>query len=406
MAGIEKIFGKVQGKIDGQLIKLKKKAQEEGKKKILKVRDKLPSEEQMKQKLKQKACTPANKSKMEAIYKKLKKFLEGLKNAINKALKLLGFLKGLIDFIGKLLKIILVILGILLVILIVLSILIFVAKIVVKFLGGTFTGGAIDFLSRAIVKAEAFRDKWMGHIIKAKKWCMEKFKKYIKPIIDIIAKAILAVTGILTFINFLLSILEMLYLMTLQQCAVEDQKLGADTNTQDGGLDGEGNKENQATAALALINASSPEEIIARMAQTGNDEYIHYIRNANFETIGYERFNAALNLDDTSNKSWPGGNAGPSKTEDRDLGNYRAGDTKVIPPSESDMENTIKSIEDIEKEGNQIKSKNTKIEKIHKSKKKIITPETTGAPTVTVEGREKPNIVIQPQQNTKNTGFS
>ena len=378
MAGVEKVLGFVQGKIDGQLIKLKKKAKEEGKKKILKLRDKLPSEEQLKQKLKQKSCSPGNRSKMEKIYKKLKKFLEGLKNAINKALKLLGFLKGLIDMIGKLLKIILTILGILLVILTVLSILIFVAKIVVKFLGGTFTGGLIDFLSRAIVKAEAFRDKWKGHITKAKKWCQEKFKKYIKPIISVLAKAILAVTGILGFINFLLSILEMLYVMTLQKCALEDQKLGADTNTQDGGLDGEGNGANQATAALALINASTPEEIIGRMAQMGNTEYIHYIRNANFETIGYERFNAVLNPDDTSNQPWPSPASGPSKSNTRDkagdLGIYREGDTRILPPVESNMESIIKDIEDVEKEGNHIKAKNTRPGKLKSTKSSKRTP--------------------------------
>tara|TARA_R110000823_G_scaffold78871_1_gene179790 strand:- start:151 stop:1326 length:1176 start_codon:yes stop_codon:yes gene_type:complete len=372
MAGVEKILGFVQGKIDGQLIKISKKAKEEGKKKILKLRDKLPSEEQLKQKLKQTSCNPGNRSKMERIYKKMKKFLEGLKNAINKALKLLGFLKGLIDMIGKLLKIILVILGILLVILIVLSILIVVAKIVVKFLGGTFTGGLIDFLSRAIVKAESFRDKWMGHIKVAKKWCQDKFKKYIRPIIDVLAKAILAVTGILGFINFLLSILEMLYVMTLQKCALEDQKLGADTNTQDGGLDGDGNGSNQAIAALALINASSPEEIIGRIAQTGNDEFIHYIRNANFETIGYERFNAVFDSDDTSNKPWPLKGSGPSKSNavDKagDLGIYRDGDEKVIPPSDSTMGNIIADIRDIEKEGNHEKASKVRPGKIKNTK--------------------------------------
>ncbi len=377
MAGVEKVLGFVQGKIDGQLIKLKKKAKEEGKKKILKLRDKLPSEEQLKQKLKQKSCSPANRSKMERIYKKLKKFLEGLKNAINRALKLLGFLKGLIDMIGKLLKIILTILGILLAILIVLSILIFVAKIVVKFLGGTFTGGLIDFLSRAIVKAEAFRDKWKGHIKVAKKWCQDKFKKYIRPIIDVLTKAILAVTGILGVINFLLSILEMLYVMTLQKCAIEDNKLGADTNTQDGGLgnEGEGTGANQANAALALINASTPEEIIAQLAQTGDQEYIHYIKNANFETIGYERFNASLAMrDTTSNKPWPSSDSGPSKGKARDkagdLGLYRDGDERVIPPSETNMESIIDDIRDIEDEGNYVKAKNTKTESVTSKRKK------------------------------------
>ncbi len=376
MAGVEKVLGFVQGKIDGQLIKLKKKAKEEGKKKILKLRDKLPSEEQLKQKLKQKSCSPGNRSKMERIYKKMKRFLEGLKNAINRALKLLGFLKGLIDMIGKLLKIILTILGILLAILIVLSILIFVAKIVVKFLGGTFTGGLIDFLSRAIVKAEAFRDKWKGHIKVAKKWCQDKFKKYIKPIIDVLTKAILAVTGILGIINFLLSILEMLYVMTLQKCAIEENKLGADTNTQDGGTDGEGTGANQANAALALINASTPEEIIGRLAQTGNQEYIHYIRNANFETIGYERFNAALppSQDLTSNKPWPSSASGPSKSTARDkagdLGLYRDGDERVIPPSETNMESIIDDIRDIEDEGNYVKAKNTRPEDITSKRKK------------------------------------
>ena len=393
MAGVEKVLGFVQGKIDGSLIKLKKKAKEEGKKKILKLRDKLPSEEQVKQKLKVKSCHPGSRSKMERIYKKMKRFLEGLKKAINKALKLLGFLKGLIDMIGKLLKIILVVLGILLVILIVLSILIVVAKIVVKFLGGTFTGGLIDFLSRAIVKAEAFRDKWKGHIQVAKKWCQDKFKKYIRPVIDMLAKAILAVTGILGFINFLLSILEMLYVMTLQKCALEDQKLGADTNTQDGGLgDGDGNK---ATAALALINASSPEEIIGRLAQTGNEEYIHYIRNANFETIGYERFNAVLSPDDTSNKPWPTPDSGPSKSNavDKagDLGIYRDGDERIIPPSTSNMEDIVASIRDIEKEGNHIKAKDTKTKKLTKHFKPKITP-------------KKNRLTLDPKRQSKKRG--
>ena len=162
--------------------------------------------------------------------------------------------------------------------------------------------------------------------------------------------------------------------MTLQKCAIEENKLGADTNTQDGGTDGEGTGANQANAALALINASTPEEIIGRLAQTGNDEYIYYIRNANFETIGYERFNAVLSPDNTSNKPWPSSASGPSKSTARDkagdLGLYRDGDERVIPPSETNMESIIDDIRDIEDEGNYVKAKNTRPGDITSKRKK------------------------------------
>ena len=349
--GVEKLIGKAQGMINGKLIDIKRKAKIEGKKKILALRDKLPSEDQIKERLKHKGCKPGDKKKMEAKFKRIKKFLENMKKKLNGALKILGFLKGLIDFLGKILKIILAILAILLVLLIVLVILIVVAKIVVKFLGGTFTGGLIDFLSRAIVKAEALRDKWKPHLVLAKRWVKAQFNKYIKPVIKILGIAIAAVTALIAAINFLLSILELLFVMALQKCALEEEKSGDSTNTNDGDGSAEDNDIdlNAAKAAAGLIAASSPEEILAALAATGKEEYIHYITNANFQTIGYRRFYDVLGSADVdANKSWPKTNASKKSEGVVEDDMYRPGDVRITPPNEDNIGNIARDIENLE----------------------------------------------------------
>ena len=77
----------------------------------------------------------------------------------------------------------------------------------------------------------------------------------------------------------------------------------------------------------------------------------------------------------TSHQPWPSIETNPSKVTSKDkaedLGIYREGDTKVIPPSTSNMESIIQNITDIEKEGNQTKAKNTKIKKITKPPSKV-----------------------------------
>ena len=350
--GLEKIIHKITGKIDGTLGSIKGKVKGESKKKLLALKDKIPDENQLKQKLlgsvskaKEKMCEPATKSKLEKIYKKLKKFLEGLRSKINKALGLLGKLKGMLDFLGKLLKIIggvLIVIGILMT---VLNIVIKIAKIVVKFLGGTMTGGLIDFLSRKIVQAEAFRDKWKGYVKVAKNWVTEKFKKYIKPVLKILGIAIAAIVAVLGIINFLISVLEMLYLMTIQKCAVEEEKLGADVVNDGGEGETPQQRKQRAKAVAGLIEASSPEEIMMRLARTGKQEYIHYIRNANFETIGYKRFLDEIGGTDTSmNTPYPTPTESPDQQEMKGHVNLKPGDKEVLPPKESDFEDIVRDI--------------------------------------------------------------
>ena len=74
------------------------------------------------------------------------------------------------------------------------------------------------------------------------------------------------------------------------------------------GLLGAGTKGDQLAALHKMLQEGSPEEIISKMAlrRGGDDEYIRYIRNARFQTIGYERFNAAVNsLDTTRGVNYP-----------------------------------------------------------------------------------------------------
>ena len=93
---MNKILGKIKTKADGALFDIKEKAKTEGKKKIGKWKDKLPNQDQLKEKLGKYApdmCAPAKKKKLEAKYNKLKSFLNKAQASIGLAV---GALNGLL----------------------------------------------------------------------------------------------------------------------------------------------------------------------------------------------------------------------------------------------------------------------------------------------------------------------
>jgi hypothetical protein len=294
---------------------------------VQKYKDELISEDQIKEKLKFNGCKPGDKKRKERTYKKLKKLLNNIKGIMNKAKSKISALEKLAKFVQKLVEIILAIVTVLAAILVILKIVIKIAKLVLNFLGGTGTGGVIGKFIELMAKAEYKINKWAEHMKVAKTWVQNQLKK-LKPIFSIIAKVIAAIAAVLLTIGFLIQVLEMLYLKLIQSCALESgSSLGGGSDTEGGklpdGSTGGGRGDNALTgvgtagfdpnsqenlrALSMMLQNSSPEEILSRIAQTGNQEYIRYIRNANFETIGYERFNAVLmSTDELRGTIYPG----------------------------------------------------------------------------------------------------
>ena len=324
---MEAVIGKITTMLKSKLHGLKGKATEQGKRKVMKYKEKLPTQDQITEKLKSSGCSESDKKRLEAKYNKIKNLLNKIKGIVAGAAAACAGLAAILAMLNGLLKILDAIVKILNVILKILKIVIKIAKIVVKFLGGTGTGGLIDLLSRLIVKAEYTIGKWIQAVGRAKEFIKKMLKKYINPIAKALAKAAAALAALLGIIEGLLMILEMLYMFMLSKCAISggDNNSTADTNTNGNGTagDGSGNgngngngngsgglgngtKGDQLNALHGMLQNSSPEEIIARMALRRDDEYIRYIRNANFQTIGYERFDAAVSsLDSTQGVDYP-----------------------------------------------------------------------------------------------------
>jgi len=318
---MEAVLGKIATTIKSKLHGLKAKAREKGMQKIMQYKDKIPTEDQVMEKVKTTGCSPADKKRLEAKYNKLKNTLNKIKGILGKAAAGVAALSALLAMLNGLISILDAIISILNVILKVLKIVIKIAKIVVKFLGGTGTGGFIDLLSRLISKAEYNIKKWVQCVSRAKEFIKKMLKKYINPIAKLLAKIAAALAALLGLLEGIIGILEMLYMFALISCAQSSENnSGSDDNNKGDGTAGDGsggkgsgndqtglglnNISNDKGATLeklsGLLDIMSPEEILAKYVNTGDDEFIRYIRNANFETIGYERFNAALNSEDTT----------------------------------------------------------------------------------------------------------
>tara|TARA_B100001564_G_scaffold338786_1_gene330919 strand:+ start:373 stop:1422 length:1050 start_codon:yes stop_codon:yes gene_type:complete len=306
---MEAVLGKIQTLVKGQLGGLRSKVKSQGQKKVDKLKEKIPTQDQLMEKMKNKACDPNNKKRLEAKYNKLKNNLKKLQNIALKAAALVAGLAAALAALNALITILDVIITILNVIIKILNIVVKIVKIVVKFLGGTGTGGAIDVISRLIAKAEYNIKKWKNAIGRAKEFIKKMLKKYIRPLTKILAKIAAALAALAGLIAGAIAILEMIYMLIISQCAInQENSLSSDDQNTNSNLNDEsaqGNKLGQGTGInnkyagiAAMLEEKTPEEILGTLANSGNTEFIEYTQNANFETIGYKRFYEAL---DTSN---------------------------------------------------------------------------------------------------------
>ena len=104
--------------------------------------------------------------------------------------------------------------------------------------------------------------------IKTFKSSVDKWPAKLDPILNLINKAIAPLQKVIGAIGTLMNVLEQLYLFYLAQCNLPSNPVNADGSLNEGALD----------------------SVIDGLTQSGNNEIIEKIYNANFETIGYRRY--------------------------------------------------------------------------------------------------------------------
>tara|TARA_R110002167_G_scaffold231953_2_gene437137 strand:+ start:264 stop:1403 length:1140 start_codon:yes stop_codon:yes gene_type:complete len=207
----------------GVISKAKTKVKAEGKKQVMKVLEKLPSKDDIKEKLISGACSPKAQEKMKKIYNKIHGLISKLENILLKAQGKLQSIKAKIDkvvngVLPKLVKI----MGILALIILVVKIIVAISPAILVASSGLLASGIVIVkIANAIMKAQSIVAEYDGTI----KAITDQLKKYLKialKIIASIAAAILLVSPILKFVQKIKAFIEFLYLMYLSMCNTSD----------------------------------------------------------------------------------------------------------------------------------------------------------------------------------------
>ena len=253
---------------DKAIFDVKNKLKEEKDKGISKVKEQLPTQEEITSQVKSNVCSTETAGAIDKNFNRIKDKVNGIKGKLEEGIKKLQALKAklakITEWMGKIGDL-LILLG---KIILICDIIVKVLPKALNFLSGLAANGGIqkrisDLIDKAKSKVENFKNST---------------KSFEKAILSITAAAVIpgllidaaiaALQKIINFISSLMSILEQLYLGYLAQC-----NLPADPPiNSDGSLN------------LGLI--------IDGLEQNEKTEIIEKIYNANFETIGYRRYKA------------------------------------------------------------------------------------------------------------------
>ena len=253
---------------DKAIFDVENKLKEEKDKGISKVKEQLPTQEEITSQVKSNVCSTETASAIDKNFNNIKDKVNGIKGKLEEGIKKLQALKAklakITEWMEKIGKLFLALKSII-------SICETIIKVLPKalnFLSGLAANGGIqkrlsDLIDKAKSKVENFKNS------------TKSFEKAILSITAaaaipglLIDAAIAALQKIINFISSLMSVLEQLYLGYLAQC-----NLPADPPiNSDGSLN------------LGLI--------IDGLEQNEKTEIIEKIYNANFETIGYRRYKA------------------------------------------------------------------------------------------------------------------
>jgi len=253
---------------DKAIFDVKNKLKEEKDKGISKVKEQLPTQEEITSQVKSNVCSTETAGAIDKNFNNLKDKVNGIKGKLEEGIKKLQALKAKLDkiteWMGKIGDL-LILLGKIIIICEV------IAKVLPKalnfFSGLAANGFGIKKLSDLIDKAKSKIEN-MSKAIKSFAKAIENVSKMLAAPFLLIDAAIAALQIIINFISSLISISEQLYLGYLAAC-----NLPADPPiNSDGSLN------------LGLI--------IDGLEQNEKTEIIEKIYNANFETIGYRRYKA------------------------------------------------------------------------------------------------------------------
>ena len=232
---IQQINNLINNQVEGPILKAKSDLKIEAKKEILKIKEKIPTIEDVKSQFMSLACSEAAKKKVEWLYNKMDSLLEKLENISDKIRKKIEDLKN------KLQKILEDILPKIALILGILAILIDIAKTLVRTIPAAEAANSVpsvgsptlatrlkDFYNKAKDKIELF-----GAAIKV---YMKKIEKITKVVTAIIA-TVFSVVGVIILmgdkIKLLRSFLLFLYLKYKSECETSADLTGGTCNLPD-----------------------------------------------------------------------------------------------------------------------------------------------------------------------------
>jgi len=256
---------------DKVLFDVKNKLKEEKDKTLLKVKEQIPTPEEITSRIKSEVCSTEASNAVDKNYNNIKDKLNFLKDKLEQGIKKLETLdkktEKIKEWMAKIKKILE---DILTPIITILALIVKVLPQALNILTGMLANGyAIKKLSDLIDLAKS-KVIIIQAAIKTFQTSVAKFLAKLSPIFNIIAIAIAALLKVISAIGALMAILEQLYLFYLAQCNLPSNPVNADGSLNEGVLD----------------------LVMDGLIQGGKDEIIEKIYNANFETIGYRRYKA------------------------------------------------------------------------------------------------------------------
>lgn len=294
---VQAIRNIINSQIEGQILKAKAQVKTEAKKEILKLKEKLPTIEDLKAQFLSMACSEAAKKKIEFLYNKLDGLLEKLQNISDKIRNKIEEIKN------KLQKIIENILPKIAKILGILAIAVVAAKIIIKVTpaaqianSGPTTSGYLATKLQSLVDKAKKKIKAFGDAIKAFTKKIEKITKVVQTIIKTVFSVLAIITLLGDEITKARDFLLFLYLMYKSQCELNSPSGGLTSGTctipehttqeaceAAGGIFNNPNQQilNGNTNLLAIQQqiASLYEDLIKELALEGKKEVIETITN-------------------------------------------------------------------------------------------------------------------------------
>jgi len=327
---------------DKALYQVKKKIKEQGAKTVAKVKQKIPTPAEIKEKFKPEAnatsCNANGLKKSQKTYNKIKNILNTLKKAVEGAEKALKSIKKICDKIMAVIQKILGILGKLAALIGILSTVISVAKTILMAIGSIFvpppTGGTLIAPGTAIfLKDKLDAAKGLIETIKATvstfPKLLERYTSKALKYIGYVAKALAALLAVKNILNFVIGLLETLYLSKLTNCGAfnasvdytdEDGNINPNNNGIGSGGTGSGGT-GTGSGGTSTLTLPNPTEFLDGIGYTqtniesgvdpfdfsddladyyesqlkllklqGHQEIIDKVYNANFQMIGYRRY--------------------------------------------------------------------------------------------------------------------